>query len=262
MLLAVDIGNTTIQFGLWDGTRWQQIWRARTDATKLPDEYVVLIRQFFFSVAIPVHSIQNIIMSSVVPALSENFRQVFQHLFQVEPIAIRHDLPGIRVNIDQPEQAGADRLVNAAAVHALYGGPAIVIDFGTATNFDVVSKNGEYIGGAIAPGMQIAHDALVRMAARLHKVELVPPPRVIGRNTIHAMQSGIFWGYVSLIEGMIRRLRAELTAGGGPEPRVIASGGYAKLLARHLPDLVDEVAPNLLLDGLRVIHDHNSSGQV
>lgn len=258
MLLAVDIGNTTIQFGLWDGSCWQQIWRAHTDAAKLPDEYVVLIRQLFLSADLPIRSVQKVVMSSVVPALSENFRQVLKQMFLVEPLVIRHDLPGIRVKIDQPEQAGADRLVNAAAAHALYGGPAIVIDFGTATNFDVVSEKGEYIGGAIAPGMQIAHDALVRMAARLHKVEIVPPPHVIGRNTIHAMQSGIFWGYVSLIEGLVRRLRAELTAGGGPVPKVIASGGYAELLAQHLPDLVDEVAPNLLLDGLRIIQFANS----
>ena len=260
MLLAVDIGNTTIQFGLWDGSCWQRIWRAHTDAAKLPDEYVVLIRQLFISAGLPINSIQNVVLSSVVPALSENFRQVLKQMFLVDPLVIRHNLPGIRVKIDQPEQAGADRLVNAAAAHALYGGPAIVIDFGTATNFDVVSEHGEYIGGAIAPGMQIAHDALVRMAARLHKVEIVPPPRVIGSNTVHAMQSGIFWGYVSLIEGMVRRLGAELTEASGLQPKVIASGGYAELLAQHLPDLVDEVAPNLLLDGLRVIHSYNCNG--
>lgn len=258
MLLAVDIGNTTIQLGLWDGAGWRQIWRARTDAAKLPDEYDALIRQFFHSAEFSIDTIHDVVMSSVVPALTDTFRQVFLQLFGLQALVIRHDLPGIRVDIDQPQQAGADRLVNAAAVHALYGGPAIIIDFGTATNFDVVSAQGEYIGGAIAPGMQVAHDALVRMAARLHKVEIVPPPQVIGRNTVHAMQSGIFWGYVSLIEGMVRRLRAELTTGGGPPPKVIASGGYAELLAQHLPDLVDEIAPNLLLDGLRVIHQANS----
>ena len=175
----------------------------------MPDEYAALIRQFFQSADLPITAVNDVVMSSVVPALTVTFRHVFAQLFGLEALVIRHDLPGVRVDIEHPEQAGADRLVNAAAVHALYGGPAIVIDFGTATNFDVVSAQGEYIGGAIAPGMQVAHDALVRMAARLHKVEIVPPPRVIGRNTVHAMQSGIFWGYASLIEGMVRRLRAE-----------------------------------------------------
>ena len=257
MLLAVDIGNTTIQLGLWHGDSWRQIWRARTDAAKLPDEYAALIRQFFQSADLPITTVNDVVMSSVVPALTDTFRHVFAQLFGLEALVIRHDLPGVRVDIEHPEQAGADRLVNAAAVHALYGGPAIVIDFGTATNFDVVSAQGEYIGGAIAPGMQVAHDALVRMAARLHKVEIAPPPRVIGRNTVHAMQSGIFWGYASLIEGMVRRLRAEMTADGGAAPKVIASGGYAELLAQHLPDVLDEIAPNLLLDGLRIIHRAN-----
>ena len=257
MLLAADIGNTTIQLGLWNGERWRRIWRARTDAGRLPDEYAVLIRQFFQNADQPITAVNAVIMSSVVPALTDTFRQVFRELFGREALVIRHDLPGVRVNIEYPEQAGADRLVNAAAVHALFGGPAIVVDFGTATNFDVVSETGEYIGGAIAPGMQIAHDALVRMAARLHKVEITPPPRVIGRNTVHAMQSGIFWGYASLVEGMAGRLRAELIAAGSAAPKVIATGGYAELLAHHLPALVDVIAPNLLLDGLRVVYEEN-----
>ena len=161
MLLTVDIGNTTTQFGLWDGNCWRQIWRARTDPAKLPDEYAVLIRQFFQSADISIHSTDDVIMSSVVPALTDSFRQVFRNMFGLEALIIHHELPGIRVDIEHPEQAGADRLVNAAAAYSLFDGPAIVIDFGTATNFDAISKEGAYIGGAIAPGMQIAHDALV-----------------------------------------------------------------------------------------------------
>ena len=155
---AVDIGNTTIQLGLWHGDSWRNIWRARTDAAKLPDEYAALFRQFFQSADLPITTVNDVVMSSVVPALTDTFRHVFAQLFGLEALVIRHDLPGVRVDIEHPEQAGADRLVNAAAVHALYGGPAIVIDFGTATNFDVVSAQGEYIGGAIAPGMQVAHE--------------------------------------------------------------------------------------------------------
>lgn len=259
MLFAIDIGNTSIQMGLWNGANWLHIWRVPTEITKSPAEYVAHINQLFQRAEMHTSTVHSAVMSSVVPSLTDPFHLVFSQLFSLVPLTIRHDMPGIKVNIEQPEQAGADRLVNAAAAHALFGGPAIVIDFGTATNFDVVSPDGEYIGGAIAPGMQIAHDALVRTAAQLHKVEIAAPPQVIGRNTVHAMQSGIFWGYLSLIEGLVLRLRTELIDQGIDSPRIIASGGYAKVLAIHLPDLIDETAPNLLLDGLRIIHDHNPS---
>ena len=255
MLLAIDIGNTSIQMGLWDGAEWLHIWRIQTDKDQTAADYVARIRQLFQRAAILPAVVRSGVMSSVVPSLTDPFHQAFSELFSLVPLTIRHDMPGIQVNIDQPEQAGADRLVNAAAAHALYGGPAIVIDFGTATNFDVVSPQGAYIGGAIAPGMQMAHDALVQAAARLQPVEIAPPPQVIGRNTVHAMQSGIFWGYLSLIEGLVQRLRAELIVQGIPSPKIIASGGYANVLAQHLPDLIDVTAPNLLLDGLRIIHD-------
>jgi type III pantothenate kinase len=160
---------------------------------------------------------------------------------------------GVRLAVDQPEQVGADRIVNSAAVKALYGGPAIVIDFGTATTFDVVTRDGAYAGGAIAPGIGIASDALVSRAARLHKVDLVPPPCAIGTNTIHAMQSGIFWGYVGLVEGLVKRLRAEMREDG---VKIIATGGLAPLFQQH-STIIDQIASELTLDGLRVIYELN-----
>jgi type III pantothenate kinase len=172
----------------------------------------------------------------------------------IEPIVVTHRTPmGIAIEIDQPEQAGADRIINAAAVHVLYGGPAIVIDFGTATTFDVVARNGAYQGGAIAPGIGVAHDALVSRTARLHKVDLVPPPCPIGKNTIHAMQSGVFWGYVGLVEGLVARLRAAVNE---PDVKIIATGGLATLFDQHTA-VIDLIAPELTLDGLRIIYEHN-----
>ena len=173
----------------------------------------------------------------------------------IEPLVVDHRTPiGIRIDIDEPQQAGPDRIVNAAAVHKLYGGPAIVIDFGTATTFDVVSANGAYCGGAIAPGIGIAHDALVEHAARLHAIDLSPPPSAIGRNTIHAMQSGIFWGYVALVEGLTQRLAKEV---GAEKVKIIATGGLASLFDQHT-DIIDLIAPELTLDGLRIIYEMNN----
>jgi type III pantothenate kinase len=172
-----------------------------------------------------------------------------------EPLVVTSQVnTGVRIDIDQPEQAGADRIVNAAAVVAFYGPPAIVIDFGTATTFDVISGDGAYRGGAIAPGITIAHDALVSRTARLHKIDLVPPPNPVGRNTIHAMQSGIFWGYVALVEGLVTRIK---TAMNEEKPvKVIATGGLAPLFNQHT-HVIDTIASELTLDGLRVIYELN-----
>jgi type III pantothenate kinase len=165
---------------------------------------------------------------------------------------------GIRVLIDNPREVGPDRVVNAAAVKALYGGPAIVIDFSTSTNWDVINSEGDYLGGAIAPGIGVAHDALVSRAARLLKVDLKPPPAAIGKNTIHAMQSGLFFGYVGMIEGMLERIKGEMAAQGidGKGVRVIATGNLAELFAEHT-GMIDELAPNLTLEGLRIIWELN-----
>ncbi len=253
-LLAVDIGNTNIHLGLWQDGKWAISWRARTVADKMPDEYAVLLRSFLSSADLDFKAVTGVIISSVVPPLTLAFVELVERYFELKPLVVTHKTDtGIRLAIDQPQQAGADRIVNTAAVKALYSGAAIVIDFGTATTFDVISSKGEYLGGAIAPGIGIAHDALVSRAARLHKVDLEPPPSPIGSNTIHAMQSGIFWGYVALVEGLVARLKAAL-----PEEniQVIATGGLATLFKQHT-DVIDIIASELTLDGLRVIYELN-----
>jgi type III pantothenate kinase len=254
MLLAIDIGNTNVHMGLWQDGSWALSWRARTVPDKMPDEYAVLVRNFLSDADLGYRAISGVVIGSVVPALTPAFVELVETYMGHHPLVITNETPmGIKIAIDQPEQAGADRLVNAAAVVALYGAPAIVIDFGTATTFDVVSADGAYCGGAIAPGIGIAHDALVSRAARLHKVDLFPPPSPIGRNTIHAMQSGIFWGYVSLVEGLVARLKTALDE---PEIKVIATGGLAPLFNQHT-QVIDTIAPELTLDGLRIIYEMN-----
>ncbi|MEO8612708.1 MAG: type III pantothenate kinase [Chloroflexota bacterium] len=253
-LLVIDIGNTNIHFGVWRGESWQLSWRARTVAEKMPDEYAVLLRNFLSSADLTFQDISGVIIGSVVPPLTGAFVELVQRYIGLEPIVVTNKTKtGVKIAIDQPEQAGADRIINAAAVVALYGGPAIVIDFGTATTFDVVSADGAYCGGAIAPGIVVAHDALVSRAARLHKVDLTPPPNPIGQNTIHAMQSGIFWGYVSLVEGLVARIKKSMNA---ENIKVIATGGLAPLFNQHT-DVIDTIAPELTLDGLRIIYEMN-----
>ncbi|MAS32634.1 MAG: pantothenate kinase [Anaerolineaceae bacterium] len=255
MLLAIDIGNTNITLGLWQNEKWAIHWRARTVRDKMPDEYAVLLRSFLDEADLGYRAISGVAISSVVPTLTRAFTELVRRYMDIEPLVVDHRTPiGIRIDIDEPQQAGPDRIVNAAAVHKLYGGPAIVIDFGTATTFDVVSANGAYCGGAIAPGIGIAHDALVEHAARLHAIDLSPPPSAIGRNTIHAMQSGIFWGYVALVEGLTQRLAKEV---GAEKVKIIATGGLASLFDQHT-DIIDLIAPELTLDGLRIIYEMNN----
>lgn len=255
MLLVIDIGNTNITLGLWQNEKWAIHWRARTVRDKMPDEYAVLLRSFLDEADLGYRAISGVAISSVVPTLTRAFTELVRRYMDIEPLVVDHRTPiGIRIDIDEPQQAGPDRIVNAAAVHKLYGGPAIVIDFGTATTFDVVSADGAYCGGAIAPGIGIAHDALVEHAARLHAIDLSPPPNAIGRNTIHAMQSGIFWGYVALVEGLTQRLAKEV---GAEKVKIIATGGLASLFDQHT-DIIDLIAPELTLDGLRIIYEMNN----
>jgi type III pantothenate kinase len=258
-LLAIDIGNTNIHIGLWQNNSWELSWRARTVADKMPDEYAVLVHNFFSSANVDYSAIKGVAISSVVPPLHATFAELSRRYFNIEPLNVTHKTnTGVRIAIDQPQQAGADRIVNAAAVIELYGGPAIVIDFGTATTFDIVTADGAYRGGAIAPGIRIAHDALVSLAAQLHKVDLVPPPCAIGTNTVHAMQSGIFWGYVGLVEGLVVRLKKSMRDEGMAQDgiQVIATGGLAPLFNQHT-SVIDLIAPELTLDGLRIIYEKN-----
>ena len=263
MLLAIDIGNTNIHIGLThseaaqesiNGTVWANSWRMRTVADKLTDEYLVSIRSFFAEGGYSFDSISGVILATVVPPLTRTFVELAEHYVGVTPLVVGPGVKsGIRILIDNPLEVGADRVVNAAAVRELYGGAAIVIDFGTATTFDIINADGDYSGGVIAPGIRLSHDVLVERTAKLPKVDLTPPPSPIGRNTVHAMQSGLFLGYVAMIEGMIDRLHVAMDE---PAAQVIATGGLAPLFAEHTK-CIDEIAPNLTLDGLRAIYNLN-----
>ncbi|MCY3574061.1 MAG: type III pantothenate kinase [Chloroflexi bacterium] len=254
MLLAFDIGNTNIHLGLWDGGGWRLSWRARTVTGKTADEYAVLVRNFLAVAQVELGAISAACMSCVVPALTPTFQELARRDLQLEPLFVSSHIElGIDIAIDSPEQAGADRLCNAVALAQLHGAPAVSVDFGTSTNFDVLSGGRAYIGGVIAPGIRLAHDALVSRAAQLHKVDLLPPPEPIGTNTVHAMQSGIFWGYVGMIDALLSRILTQLNA---PSAHVVATGGLAKLFMQHIPR-INTIAPELTLDGLRLLYGLN-----
>jgi type III pantothenate kinase len=253
MLLVVDIGNTNIVLGIFKGEELRATWRIATAVHKQSDEYAVLLLNLLPREGLEPSDITEVIMSSVVPPLDGVFEELFHRYFNVEPIVVGPGTrTGVRICTDNPREVGADRIVNAAAAHKLYGGPLIVIDFGTATTLDTVSKEGDYLGGAIAPGIGISAEALFMRASKLPRIDLVPPEKTIGTNTVACMQSGIIFGYVGLVEGIVTRMRKEL----GEDARVIASGGLASIIASET-SVIDIVDDNLTLTGLRLIHDLN-----
>ena len=253
MLLAIDIGNTNITLGLWHGRSWQQQWRLRTVPEKTVDEYGIELTSLFRTYQLPDKPDQ-VIIASVVPTLNPIFAQTSQRYLQKTAVFVNHTTNlGIRIKTDSPAEVGVDRLVNAVAAHYAYPGPAIVLDMGTATKFDIITAAGELRGGVIVPGLRLAADSLTRRAAQLRGVPLEAPPQVIGSNTSHAIQSGLIFGYVSLIEGMIGRLRAAHPDQERPL-QIIATGGQLDLVADHLTFL-DIIDPWLTLTGLRLIND-------
>ena len=253
MLLAVDIGNTNITFGLYEDDKLGPRWRIRTIHEKTPDEYGILMMQLFEHRDRKPEEISGVVIASVVPPLSQAFQEASRTYVGMEPLMIDTGVrTGVRIRYDDPRQVGADRVVDAAAVKALYGVPACVVDFGTGTTFDAVSAEGDYLGGAIAPGIGIAAQALFERTAKLPRVELSRPPSVIGRNTPHAMQSGLLFGYVGLVEGMVARFKNAL----GPQTQIVATGGLAGVIAQET-DVIDVVDPWLTLHGLRIIYELN-----
>lgn len=256
MLVVVDVGNTNIAVGVFAGDDLKGSWRLNTDIGATGDEYGVQIAGFLQHAGLDVGQCEDVIISSVVPPLARAIHDVAAKYLGHTPILVDpHRVPGVAVEIERPEEVGADRVVNTAAAFARHGGPCIVIDFGTATTFDVVSAAGNYAGGAIAPGLGLATEALVAHASRLYRVEFEPPATVVGKSTVHAMQSGIMLGYLSLVEGMIRRFHQEI----GP-CKVVATGGFAPLFARHTA-VIDAVDPNLTLEGLRIIYERLKHGR-
>lgn len=253
MLLTMDIGNTNLTLGLYDGVQAGPRWRLSTVHERMSDEYGLQLLGLLAHKGIAPEQVRGVCMASVVPPLTGTLAQACRVYLGCEPLIVEAGVKtGVRIRYEDPRAVGADRIVDAAAVRALYGGPACVVDFGTATTFDAISAEGDYLGGAIAPGIGIAADALFRRAAKLPRVDLQRPPAAIGRNTAHAMQSGLLFGYVGLVEGMVARFRREL----GDSTKVIATGGLAELIARET-NVIEIIAPWLTLDGLRLIWEMN-----
>lgn len=251
MLLAIDIGNTNITLGLWDQQTWRKQWRLRTIHNQTIDEYGIYLTMLLRQAGL-LGAIDHIIISSVVPPLTNTFRQVCQNYLNHTPAIVTAQTNlGIAIDTENPAEVGADRLVNAVAAFQQYGGPCIVVDMGTATTLDFVSAAGTLMGVIIAPGMRLTADALAGRAAQLSNVALEAPPQVLGRNTIHAMQSGLIFGYTSLVEGLTQRLRHEMET---PHAQVIGTGGLITLIHPHT-DIIDHIDPWLTLTGLRLIAD-------
>jgi type III pantothenate kinase len=266
MLLAIDVGNTNIMFALVDGADIAFRWRISTDARRTADEYAVWLNHLMAMEGLDRSEIGDVIIASVVPQTLFNLRGLARRIANVEPMVV--GAPGIDygmpINLPNPAEVGADRVVNAVAAHAIWPGNLIIIDFGTATTFDVVSSGGSYEGGVIAPGINLSMDALYNAAAKLPRIAVEPPAEglgVIGKGTVHAMQSGMFWGYVGLIEGLVSRMKAEILGAqrglfAGQGVTVVATGGLAPLFSRHT-GAISHVDPDLMIKGLMRIHAAN-----
>lgn len=253
MLLCIDVGNTNITFGMYQGDQLGPHWRIRTIHDKMPDEYGILMDRLIRHRGYQPEQISGVALASVVPPLTPVLVQVCRDYVGREPLVVDAGIKtGVRIRYENARDVGADRVVDAVAVRAMYGVPACVVDFGTATTFDAVSAEGDYLGGAIAPGIGIAAQALFERTAKLPRVELVRPPSVIGSNTAQSIQSGLLFGYVGLVEGMVARFKEDL----GPQTRVIATGGLAETIARET-DCIDVVDPWLTLHGLRLVYEQN-----
>ena len=253
VLLADDIGNTNVNLGVFDGSQLASTCRLSTDSRRMADEYGETATNILSHKGVDLQAIQGAVICSVVPPLTSTFEEVCQEYFKVSPLVVGTGTKtGVRIMYDNPRDVGADRVVDAIAAYRLYGGPVIVVDFGTGTVFDAISKDGDYLGGAIAPGIEVASEALHQATAQLRRVNIAPPASVIGRNTAASLQSGLFLGYLSLVEGMVQRFKAEL----GQDAKVVATGGLSRLMARECKSF-DVANPDLTLVGLRMVYDMN-----
>jgi type III pantothenate kinase len=252
MFLAIDVGNTHSVLGLYDGKVLQHHWRLQTDPGRTMDEYGLMVRSLLSDGERT--SVHGIAIACVVPAMTNIMEGVCRSYLNVEPLVVG---PGIKTGMpifyDNPREVGADRIVNAVAAYERTRDVTIVVDFGTATTFDFVSKKGEYMGGVIAPGLGVASDALFERAAKLYRVELLKPKQVVGRNTVHAIQSGLIYGYVALVDGLVERIRKEKKS----KARVIGTGGFASLLAPE-SETIEEIDEFLTLEGLRLVYERNA----
>lgn len=253
MLLAIDAGNTNVVFAVHDGTEWRGRWRIATRADRTSDEYAVWLLALFQHSGLRPAEIDRCVIGTVVPAALYNLRRLCREWMGCEPLVARAILDwGFAIRVDRPGEVGADRLLNSLAAHYHYQGPLIVIDFGTATTFDIVDADGSYLGGVISPGINLSIEALHQAAARLPRIGIGRPQAVIGRDTVSAMQSGMFWGYVGLIEGIVGRIRGEYEG----EMKVIATGGLAPLFSEGTT-VIERIDPDITLEGLRLLAARN-----
>ncbi|MBI2165177.1 MAG: type III pantothenate kinase [Chloroflexi bacterium] len=255
MLLALDIGNTNVTLGVFQDEAIKATWRMATDARRMADEYALIVANLLPLKGISPQAITDIAICSVVPPLTSVFEEVARSFFRVTPLVVGGGVKtGVRILYDPPRDVGADRVVDAAAAFRLYGGPVIIVDFGTATVFDAVTREGDYLGGAIAPGLNVAAESLFLSTSQLRRVELQRPKLAIGRNTIASMQSGLVFGHIDLVRGMVKRFKQEL----GEDSKVVATGGLAAFIAQEA-GLFDAVNPDLTLIGLKIVYQINSS---
>lgn len=253
MLLAIDIGNTNVVLGVFDDERLVENWRVGTKTQITADEYAMIVRDLFNFTGIAFQQIDGVVISTVVPPLLPIMVEMSRKYFKLEPMVVSDQLKtGITIKYDNPREIGADRIVNAAAAFHRYGGPLIIVDFGTATTFCAVTQKGEYLGGAIVPGVKISAEALFQRASKLPRVELAKPASVIGKDTVSAMQAGIIYGYAGLVDGIVERMKKELADGA----QVIATGGLAELVAAEAGS-VQKIEPDLTLQGLRLLYHIN-----
>jgi type III pantothenate kinase len=261
MLLAIDVGNTNIVLGVFDGKRLAHSWRLTTLRERTADELGLLVHGLFDVSRIDRKAVRSVIMASVVPPLTSPARGMVERYFNLTAMVVEPGLEtGMPILYDTPADVGADRIVNGIAAYEQYGRAAhsalVVVDFGTATTLDAISAKGEYLGGAICPGVTISADALFQRAARLPRIDVRKPSSVVGRTTVGAMESGLFWGYVGMVEGLVRRMSAELAGPGGQSVQCVATGGLAEVIAPET-SLIHYVDPDLTLNGLRIVWERN-----
>ncbi|MCX7842857.1 MAG: type III pantothenate kinase [Clostridia bacterium] len=254
MVIVIDVGNTNIVLGVYKERTLLQHWRMATDTAKTSDEFGMFFVNLFKHEGLEVKSVEGVIIASVVPPIMYSLEHAVRKYFKVEPVIVGPGIKtGINIKIENPREVGADRIVNAVAAFEIYGGPLIIVDFGTATTFCSITSRGEYIGGVICPGVKISADALFQRASKLPRIELAKPETVIGRNTVASMQSGLVYGYVGKVDYIVRRMKKEMNE---ENIKVIATGGLARLIASE-SETIDEINSLLTLEGLRIIYERN-----